>query len=427
MNIADAALFAPSIRQMVDNMSDVLLATGRSLVVVVPAGILPFDVWDLLRSELGRRDADIRDLQPLETERTPADLLALAFGVHITAVNGPQTIEAVLAQADRAGQYPDVLYLDQFDQATLATCNRWYVFLEHWAEIMRQRVNQGQRAIALCAIVQATAWDGRVLHHSQMLEMRWWWGAPSVVETRLLCRAQTLGGECREAWREYVLPTVASGDVDLITFFWDHIIDEWDRLTHHLCLYADSRGWNLEKLKMWGAEGVWAHLHQPLGGVSSSISIEPRFRVLWEQGALQWTVEHGVELNIAALAYLGRDDLINYRLWRGQVQYVLPMVNGLRLATCDHLATVYGSNWPKLVQPPDNEREYQALIKNPNSCEFGHLKKVIDSRDNAAKWDRWKLLVDRAKKVRDTIAHYQPISYAAFEELWILRARIAGG
>lgn len=422
MNIADVVLFAPSVRQMVDDMSDVLLAGRRSLVVVVPAGVPSFDIWDLLRSELGRRDADIRDLPTLETERTPPELIALVFGIQAADVKGPLTLEAILTQADQLGLYPDVLYLDQLDQATSTTRNEWYTFMERWAEIMRQRVNQGQVAIPLCAIIHAATWDNRMLQHNQMLEMRWWWGAPSIIETRLLCRAQTLSGECREAWREYVLPPIAGGDIELITFLWDHVIDEWDRLREHLCCYADSRGWNQEKLKAWGAEGVCSHLRQPVGGTSKII--DPRIRALWAQGALQWTVEYDVELNIAALAHLGRDDIISYRLWRGQVQYVLPMVNSLRLAACDHLAIVYGPNWPENVPKPNDERECQEFIKNPSSCEFGHLKDIIASRNNGAKWDRWKLLIDRAKKARNTIAHYQPISYAAFEELWHLRERV---
>lgn len=423
MNIADAVLFAPSIRQLIEDMSHVLLGAHRSLIVLVPLGVSATDVGDLLRSELGRRDADMREVPSIKSGMTPLEALAQALGVSLEQALGPSPITALLEYASQFSQHPDILYLDGFEQSTQVECQAWFAFLEGWAEVMRHRTNQGQPTVALCAIISDAIWNDRTLNHSQMIDIRHWWGVPSVIETRLLCRAHTPNNECRDAWREHVLPSVAGGDLELISLLWDHIADEWDRLSEHLSGYASGRGWSLELLKEWGADNV--SKHPQASTHATTLAPTASFRTLWAQGALHWTVEHGVELNVAALAFLGRNDILCYRFWRGQVQYVFTFVNDIRLAACDHLSVVYGADWPEKLISPDDEQEHAELIKNPSSCEFDHLCKLLATRNEPTKWERWKILVERAKKMRNTVAHYKPISYATFEELWHLRSRIA--
>lgn len=422
MNITDASIYAPSVRQMVKDMSAVLLERRKSLFVLTPRSVAPADIWDLLRSELGIRAADIRDLFLAESDQLPLSTLAMAFVLPENTAINQLTIDTLLANAEGEGNLPDILYLDQFDALSPEQRELWVTFIEHWAHAMRRRANQGQKPIALCAIGHATTATSHLPLNSQMIEIHSWWGVPSIIETRLLCRSQTTAGDCRGVWREHVLPPITGGDVELMAFLWDAITDDWATMTNHLLEYGESRGWNATKLREWGAESVCAYRnqHEPFVPPHQKPELQP----LWAHGAIQWTTEYGIELNIAALVHLGRKDIVCYRVWRGQVQYVLPFVNSLRLAACDRLAEVYGARWPENLVAPDDEGQYTALLDDPSSCEFVHLKTILASRDKHANWNNWKILIDRAMTIRNELAHYRPITYAAFEEVWNLRKRV---
>lgn len=96
-------------------------------------------------------------------------------------------------------------------------------------------------------------------------------------------------------------------------------------------------------------------------------------RTLWAHGALSWTLEFGLELHTAAMAVLGRDEEVKHRLWRGQAELLLPLIDHMRLMVCTDLAHSYGKNWPMRYGLPTSEEEKAAVQASPLACQWGYL------------------------------------------------------
>jgi hypothetical protein len=245
------------------------------------------------------------------------------------------------------------------------------------------------------------------------------WAMPSTIETGLVCQPRANDTPQLRQWREHFLPELVAGDAKLLPVLWDSIASPWPEMLERLREYALVQGWTEQSLRAWGADT----LVSTAGMLYLPQSIAPASHLdqLRAHGVLQYTAGQGIELHIAALASLGCTEAIMNRLWRAQLNLVLSLANSVRLRICEYLTAHCGRNWPVRWALPKEPRDVAVVQANPNSCEFGHLLYLLRYHVDRPTRSRWLELAEQAKLVRDTVAHYQPITFAMFEKLWRLQ------
>ena len=111
-----AVLFQlPSVRRFFSVLADDL-ANRRSLLILLPAGIEPEEIWAALRAELWRRDFTVEEvsLAGVPRERAPVAVLSEALGINWTPPDTPRTLGNLLATE----QLPDVVLVEHLDQVS---------------------------------------------------------------------------------------------------------------------------------------------------------------------------------------------------------------------------------------------------------------------------------------------------------------------
>jgi len=417
MNIPfTVALFQiPSVQRFLNTLADEL-ANRRSLLVLLPVGVDPAEVWSTLRTELCRRDFWFEEvsLRNLTENHAPIAAVSKALNVHWPTPDTSRTIANLMA----AGDLPDVVQLEDLDRLPDTACRDWLNFLTQWAQSSQGVADRGCTPTALCMIVPAVAVLPQVPESGVHLGIHWWWGFPSALEIHLLCR---LDGESDDwdasaRWREHLLPALAGSDVSLAEYLWDDLHLDVEHLVRRLNAFAQQQGWETRTLQTWGSEEIAA--------VSSHdqrhhmLSPPAQWRTLWAHGALNWTLEYGLELHTAALAALGRDEELRHRVWRGQAELLLPLIDQMRLTVCDDLTHSYGRDWPVRWNRPASPEEDAAVRNSPLACQWGYLEWLLKNCAHLRSERRWIPLVSLARWIRNEMAHYRPVTFRDFEGFW---------
>ncbi len=389
------------------------LAGRRSLLILLPAGVDPTEVWARLRTELWRRDFWFEEVSLPNLPQRLAPVMALSEALGVSWF--PPDIPRTAANLMTAEGLPDIVQLEGLDQLSNTARRNWLIFLTQWAQASQNLADRGGMPSALCVTVPAETVLSQVPETEVHLAVHWWWGFLSALEIHLLCR---LGNETEDwdavaRWREHLLPALAGGDVALAEFLWNDLHLNFEELSNRLNAFAQRRGWVAETLHAWGAEELVAtsrynHKHQML-------SPPAQWRQLWAKGALSWTLEYGLELHSAALAALGREEELRHRLWRGQAELLLPIIDHTRLMLCDHLTRSYGSDWPVRWHQPASPEEDEAVRDNPLACQWGYLEWLLKNCDPLRSERHWLALASLARWIRNEMAHYRPVTFHDFE------------
>lgn len=412
----NSALFlVPSVQQFVNTLTSDL-ANKRSLVVLLPVGVDPAGIWSALRAELWKRDFEFEEmsLPTLPEGRAPVAALSEVLRVNWKSSDIPRTAANLMA----TGNLPDIVQLEGLEELPDTARRDWVMFLTQWARISQNMADRGRMPTALCMVVPAVAILPHIPESDVHLAVHWWWGFPSTLEIHLLCR---LGNESNAwgivpRWREHLLPALVGNDVSLVECLWDCLHLNAEDLVDRLYSFAEQRGWEAKALRTWGAEELvvtsnYDHGHQP-----SPLSAQ--LRTLWAHGALCWTLEYGLELHTAALAILGRNEELRHRLWRGQAELLLPLIDHMRLKLCDHLTQSYGHDWPVRWHPPASSEEEAAVRNSPLACQWGHLEWLLKNCVHLRSEQRWVSLASLARWIRNEMAHYRPVTFRDFEGFW---------
>jgi hypothetical protein len=411
-----AVLFQlPSVRRFFSILADDL-ANRRSLLILLPAGIEPEEIWAVLQAELWRRDFTVAEvsLAGIPRERTPVAVLSEALRIAWTPPDTPRTLGNLLATE----QLPDIVIVEHLDQVSPRTCQDWVVFLSQWTQACQTRADRGASSTALCMVVPAVTVLPQPPESSVYLAVHWWWGFPSALEMHMLCRSSSEqdGWDPVARWREYVLPAVTGGDVVLATYLWDDLHMGMEGLLGRLCAFAAQRGWTAEALRTWGAGEGMMSASRDYRRIQRLPPVE--IRSLWAHGAIGWTLEYGIELHTAALAVLKRREELQHRLWRGQAELLLPCIDQIRLALCDYLTRAHGPDWPVRGHLPESVEEDAAVRHSPLACQWGHLEVLLKHGAFLRAERHWLPLVSIARYVRNEIAHYRPLTFHDFEGMW---------
>ena len=412
-----AALFQlPSVKQFLTRLADDL-ASRRSVLAPLPEGINPRELLDALREELWGRSFEVGvvSLAGLSEERTLVNSLSEDLGITWNPIDTPRSIRNLMA----TGKLPDVILLEDLEQLPPQKCRDWIDFLSNWAQVCHGRPENISTS-ALCLVGPAPVILSQRLdpEDNVYLAVHWWWGFPSALETRLICRLNS-DHEDRDPvdrWREHVMPAIVGNDVNFVSDMWNelHQMESCD-LPSFLCNMAEQRGWKADSLQEW-TEGK-DKIETSNNTHNKALSPPLKLRALWAKGIVGWTMEYGLEFHTVALAVLKRHEDLQHRLWRGQTGLILPLADRIRQEFCRHLTRTYGRDWPVRWCPPENEYEERDVRQNPLTCQWGHLEKILSCFLVSEEYERIHL-ARLTRKVRNEIAHYRPVSFRDFKSIW---------
>lgn len=411
---------ALSVQRFLSTIVDDLVANRTSTIILLPAGVAPADVWELIRSELDRRQCDLYEIPLVDLDEHPLVALESFFGTPRSAQALSWTLEAFFERAHVGALLPDILYLEDLQHLSGTAVAEWVTLTTRWAKLNQGLTQSDRNRTAMCLIVPATLVLDQLPTGNVHLAIHWWWGFPSVSETLMLCRNDSSFSydHCLTSWCEHLLASLAVGDSTFLAHLrpW---IDQCDHVLEQKALdFAISRDWTATLLRSCGADTLFKGSLSQRGHLSAGPPA--LLRQLWAIGALQWTPEYGVELHTAAVVCIGLCDEFRHRIWRGQVQLVYPTIDYLRLTVCHSLTKYYGRDWPIRWRRPEDERLAEAVERDPNACELSYLVALLDRNMNKEVKAQWYSLVEQLARIRNKLAHYAPISFAEFEQLWKL-------
>lgn len=400
-----------SVQRLVGALTDDL-AQGRSLFLILPKGQECDATRAALGWELRRRDCEVRVVyaDEVSTGRPLVSSVADNLGVRWGEQGTQRTVENLL----RCEGMPEITICVGFERISNEQVSAWLNLLARWAE----EAQDLERPPALCMIALGPDVIDRIPATNVRLAVRWWWGVPSLLELRLLCRNEMaespdMGGG--DSWREHMLPALSGGDISLASDLWVPVCVSETKIHESLSAHAERRGWSADVLHTWGAyDFVKSHQARASEGQRPAKGFER----LWAEGAIHHTREHGLELQTAALHILGQVEGVRHRLWRGQASLLLPMIDDIRLRLCSRLTEVYGRGWSWRWEPPAKEKEYLAVKESDYGCELGHLAYLLRARRELRSYDGVIPLATQARDLRNELAHYRPVSFARFEEFW---------
>jgi uncharacterized protein (DUF952 family) len=390
---------------------------GRSLLVLTPAGVEATEVWRQLRAELWHRDFSFSEvfLPELRQDQLPFINLSEALGINGSA---KKSTVPTLTHLIEAADTPDIVYLEGLDELDESGRDAWLNFLSQWTQSSQSIADRGDLPKKICLVTPAATILTQLPQTSVHLAIQWWWFFPSALDTRLLCRLGSDGNDSEplNRWREYVLPALAGGDMTLMSYLWDDVDQDFDYLLKRIRSFASERAWTYELLESWGAIDFSNHSgHDP---VKYDAAPPERWRNLWAHGAISWTPEYGPELHVAAMAVLEQTEEVQHRLWRGQAELLLPLIDQVRLKLCSILTYQHGDDWPIRWHLPANPEELKEVKESPLATQWGYLEWLLRKCRQLVAHQSWLPLVSLGRWIRNEIAHYRPIEFHDFENFW---------
>jgi hypothetical protein len=408
----DQLLIIPSVQQFLSSVQEDLLM-GSNVVVLLPPGIPPDDLWTKIEGFLSWKEEikyDILSLEAHAGKNNPVSVLKEEFSL----VWESQTANHTIDNLSKVANLPEVIYLKGFQRLTPSDQEPWIRFLKQWGQKCQQLANSGHPNTVFCVIEPAAQFPFDTLESDLRLIKKWWWGFPSILETQLLCRtandSQAWGAEVQ--WREQILPALSTSDFSLLSILWNDVYKSPEEIIDKLRAYADELDW--DDLDLFFNQG-----NQFENNASEVRRSYPPIRLqdLWARGIICANKEFGVELHPAALVKLDRKSELNHRLWRGQAQLLLPIIDNLRLDICKFLTDKLGNDWPLKSCEPDSPQELESIKENPLAVEWGYLNHLIYNDRFLRPYRSLRYLIPLGRRLRNDIAHYQTVKFDDYKLL----------
>ena len=381
-------------------------------IVVLPDNLSREMVGRLIRNRIEDMGLSISRLfEPGDT--SPVMASAGAMNVSWPSPRTRRTVRNLL----RCENLPDVFYVHR-----IGRCQEWIEFIRGWAdEYQAQRASGNHSIPALCVMGKLRDFEFSMPVPAPGLSFHWWWGFPSVLEMRLSCRiASVRSGDddlATAQWREYVLPGLVGGDVQLAEQMWRRVLGGTDQIMSGLVEYWES----LEQPDVeWSINDAIERVTEFRGSYKLGEELPESLRALWASGGIIYTPEYGIEVHPAFWAQCGKRATVEHMLWRGQAELILPMVNEIRLKVCQEFTETYGRDWPFRWVPPSNEQEQAEAKRSPLGTELGHVNYLLQNlgvrnrRHDLYEKRSLGELVLAAKNLRNEIAHYNPVPVQDF-------------
>ena len=312
---------------------------------------------------------------------------------------------------------PDLLYVHRIASVDL----KWSDFIEGWAQERLRLRNSGRSKIpSLCVIAKLRDFGFKLPQAKEGITYQWWWGFPSALEMRLACRiANEEEGNSLEVgrWREHVLPGLVGSDVQLALEIWTEVDKDIEHIVGSL---MDFWGNVEEPTAISPIDSLLEAVKNYQGAFSIGQELPKDFWEPWAKGGLVYTPEHGLEVHPALLAHCDHRVEVEKRLWRGQAELLLPILNEIRLMICTELTEEYGNDWPFKWRDPASPYDLEQVKITPLATELGHINYLFANAGQGHPLNEKRHLSDlvlNARNMRNQVAHNKPVAYRYFELL----------
>lgn len=198
-------------------------------------------------------------------------------------------------------------------------------------------------------------------------------------------------------------------------------IGGWDvRLVRQL---AESLPRNLEEITTLLQEGHGSDLDDlpdfnsekhPFSLLGDRVPPPPRDgdpKRLWDMGFLDWVPGQGLVEHSTLPALQGRSGVLERRIWSGQMDLVMPLIERVRLSLIRWLERQYGESWPKVLGIALSLEADEAVHSEIGALAhhaFRHPPGGSAGRCAADLAWAWR-------DIRNQLAHVRPLSYEMLE------------
>ena len=408
MRIESTVLGLPSVRSFIDDICNA--SRTKSVVVLIPDTISRVMVARLITNRLDVLRISWRDIR-YAGDQFPVLSICDQLNVQWPLPSIVKNVRNLL----RCEDLPDLIHIRDFstsDTGNTVARRRWLGLIQEWIEESRSTaVLDIGLASRLFLVAKLRDFDFEPPEEQDGLSIHWWWGFPSSLELRLACRIgsqDVASDEAENRWREQVLPAIAGTDFGLAEQLWDDIFESTEEVLQTLEGYA-----RLKRLTPAPEQQIYE-------SNTPAFSLSPPSRI-WEQwasGSILSTPEYGTEYHPALLAHCGRRTDVEQRLWRGQSELLLPILNYVRIRICDCLTEALGEDWPINPHRPQTDYELEAVTDDPRGAEFGHIEYLLKYIPKFKDMADLLKVVSMSRKLRNEIAHYRLIEFSDFRNLW---------
>jgi hypothetical protein len=288
--------------------------------------------------------------------------------------------------------------------------------IDLWADNSKNKKEIGEKWPRFLVLLPAGIMPFKELPGSDvLLSLRWWWGFPSSSELRLSCRELRYSeDEADIAWKESLISGIAPGDLTLADALWSNTPQDYEEVVAQLAGMKRT-GFENDDLSK-GARNIRRGPRVEQGDDLPITLIED-----WEQGRIIGSYEFGIETHPVALARHSLHDQLRHRMWRGQAQTLLPLIDQVRLSTCSKLARQFQTDWfdklgPPIIDGQINHSELNRLKASPLDAEYGYLDRLARSKPHELeKANIHPGQIKTASDVRNDLSHYNPITWRDFQ------------
>ena len=311
------------------------LLTGQSVIAHTGAWLDPADA--IARIGAGPGMGDLLQTQVI-AEGDPAAAVSESLGCDVRMM--------LLGEPPECSSWQVLIVrgLDELPDAALAA---WYRLTERWAKHAQGARSTGASLppLLLChrgrSAVPRPVNNVLLAHVALQREL-------TDLDVRYLVRLRARDATTPEdTWREHVIPPLAGTDVGLVDVLWEACLHDQGVLLDCCKAYAAAQGWTGQEPR-----------DELAGSLCRGGGREPR-------------------PHIAHAVVAGEERVLPQRLWRGQAALVLPLVDELRLWTCERLHGMLGAGWALRWAKPLSSEEEALVVEDPLHCQFGHLKSII--------------------------------------------------
>jgi len=402
---------------------------GEAVLILLPVWLGELEAWKVTRPAFEAKGIKPYEVQ-IDFSKDPAVFL------HLKVFGGasPEPAEALDALVKKP--WPEdkcIIYLRGLsgrpDDAA-----QWYETARNLTRRLAEQPHSAPKSRSVLLINHLDRNSHQPPHSDPPLRIVWWFGIPSTLDFRLLCR-QILDERdeldiVTRRWLELIVPVLAAGDYNQI----DHIVQAVestdDNLEMHLEQFARSKHWDAEALLELGADEFF---RTPSDFAWTPLPDQPPANIkLWADGGLYATPEEGVRLHPAAVRLLGqryaakdkdkRNFRLNHMVWQAKNGLCYGLLNEARLILNETIDDVELPDWTSRIRSKDFERE--ELGKSNITCEIGHLRNLLDGGHLTSFQTPLREPVAAINNIRKQLAHYRPLSLDDLKQLVALLQRL---
>ncbi len=385
------------------------LCSGRSVFWVMPEQIAVAPMVDSVVEQCVGRDRSVKRFDTVDPGiRSLIPGLALCQSLGLDASDLADCSPASLIGHP---EFPDIVVIEALTPTGDVELQRWKRFVGEWSRAATLvEPPFSQRAL----LIVANSDSFGVPTDDVRLAVRRLWGHLSGLDLELFARRSSGGQSGLTSWPGMVGPELAGSDLGLLDELLSNPPCDGSVLDKLLTDYGTRLGWTRGLLTRLNAanvldSGYWRRVKAQL---APPVEAEP----LWRIGALSYTPESGMELHSSAAALLERRDIIDHRIWRGEVRILMPLLDSLRRDICAYLTRQVGPGWVDYAAALHPE-DIQGTPERPLT-QFGHLANIAVStslplriRQNLANPLRF------IKDIRNSLAHFAAIGLADFDRV----------